>query len=139
MMRSGFSMITAIFVMVLIATVMMVMMTTTSAEKTANIYLKEQTHLVARSATEYALLAASAHDFENDGCLETVEMDVGVYDAEVRFYYIGNGLGCAAAHTIDDSIATADSNGTVIMDTVVSYPLGNGQEARYARRTLQKL
>ena len=141
-MRSGFSMLTAIGIVVLIATVMslMLMLTTTSADKTANIYLKEQTHLIARSATEYALLAASGHDFSSS-CLEEIDMefDDSDYEVSMKLYYIGNGLQCNPDHILANNIATADSNGTVIIDTVVTYPLTNDQNVSYARRTLQKL
>ena len=139
-MRSGFSMLTAIFILVLIATVMTLMLTltTTTADKTANIYLKEQTHLIARSATEFALLAASGHDY-NSSCLENINLLYDDYNVSIQLYYIGNALPCNPNHILANNIATADSNGTVIIDTVVTYPLNADQNVRYARRTLQKL
>jgi len=139
-MRSGFSMLTAIFILVLIATVMMLMLmlSTTTADKTANIYLKEQAHLLARSATEFALLAASGHDFSSS-CLENIKLNYDPYKVTMTLYYIGNGLPCSPDHLLANDIATADSNGTVIIDTVVTYELSPDQNVTYARRTLQKL
>lgn len=140
MMRSGFSMLTAIGIMVLIATVMtlMLMLTTTSADKTTNIYLKEQTHLLARSATEYALLAASGHDYSTN-CLENINFKYNDYNVTMQLYYIGNNLPCNADHLLANNIATVDSNGTVIIDTRVSFPISTEQNATYVRRTIQKL
>lgn len=140
-MRSGFSMLTAIFILVLIATVMtlMLMLTTTTADKTANIYLKEQTHLIARSATEFALLAASGHDYSGGTCLENINLSYDDYNVSIQLYYIGNALPCNVSHILANNISTPDSNGTVIIDTVVTYPINPNQNARYARRTLQKL
>lgn len=139
-MRSGFSMLTAIFIMVFIATVMVLMisLSTTSVDRTTNIYLKEQSRLMARSATEYALLAASGHDYSGN-CLENIDMDYNGYAVNMQLRYIGNGLNCNDAHTIDDNITTADSNGTVIIDTRVSFPARPDQNVTYTRRTIQKL
>lgn len=140
-MRSGFSMLTAIGIMVLIATVMtlMVMLTTTTADKTVNIYLKEQSQLLARSATEHALLAASGHDYSGGNCLESLTLTYGDYTADINLYYIGNNMPCNANNELDDNISTFDSNGTVLIDTRVSYSITADQNISYARRTIQKL
>jgi predicted Zn-dependent protease len=141
MMRSGFSMLTAIGIMVLIATVMtlMVMLSTTSADKTANIYVKEQSHFLARSATEYALLAASAHNYGGANCLENVNVSYDIYTINVSLTYIGTNLPCTANRELGAAVQTAGSVGTVIVDTEVIFPVTATQNVRYVRRTLQKL
>jgi hypothetical protein len=142
-MRSGFSMLTAIGIMVLIATVMtlMVMLSTTSADKTVNIYVKEQSHFLARSATEYALLAASAHNYAGANCLDNVTVSYDIYTINVSLTYIGKGtnLPCTANRDLGAEVQTAGSIGTVIVDTEVIFPVTATQNVRYVRRTLQKL
>ncbi len=133
-------MITAIFVLVLVSTVLLLMLnlSTQSAKSTVDIYLKEQTALVARSATEYAMLAVSGHDNGAD-CIETINLDYGNYDVNMSLHYLGNALPCSAGHILDNTVQTTSSNATVIIDTTVTFDAGNGEEVSYFRRTLQKL
>ena len=56
-LRSGFSVITAIIVMILISTLLILSLSLSSKsiKQTTDIYLKAQAEVLARSATEYAL------------------------------------------------------------------------------------
>jgi len=143
-MRKGFSLITAIIILVIISTLMVLMFSLSSqtVKQTGDIYLKEQTQLLARSATEYAILAISGHERNaTSKCVENINMQYPAtnpqYDINVSIYYIGKNLPCSSSHILDNNISTADSNGTVIIDTVVTY-LQSNEPIRYHRRTIQK-
>ena len=141
-MRRGFTLLSAIFLMVLVATLMVLSfsLSTQTAKQTGDIYLQEQGQLLARSATEFALLAISGHDNSKD-CIENINLNypkgAPVFDINMTLYYIGNGLPCN--HLLANDIETAESNGTVLIDTIVSYTdPGTNETVRFHRRTIQK-
>ncbi len=137
-MRKGFSLLLAIIVMITIATLMalMISLSTTTAKQTTDIYANEQTKLLARSATELALLAISGHD-NSANCINNINFTFGHnYEVNMSLYYIGNGLP-SSCQTLNNTIATPESNGTVIIDTYVDYN-GSSEPIIYHRRTIQK-
>lgn len=152
--RPGFAMIMAIFLMVLIGGMMAasISMSSTSTKKTENDYLHEQAQLLARSSTEYALLAISGHDpVVNNGCINTINMVYPnavnpMFDIRIDLQYILFNGGVAIANCTPMNgtaglAATPQSNGTVMMDVVVSdnAALNLSEPIRYHRRSLQKL
>jgi len=140
-MRKGFSLLTAIIFLVLVATiaVLALFLSTQSAKQTTDIFLKTQAELLAKSATEYTLLAMSGHDYSSS-CLENVNTTYnGVFDINVSIMYIGSGLPCSATTILANDIATDDSNRTVILDTIVTTKAAiTTQPIRLHRRTIQK-
>ncbi len=150
--RSGFAMIMAIFFMIVIATLLSYMLssTTETAKRTTNTYVNEQAQLMAKSATEYAILRVSGHDRGAAGtnCMESFNAQYSpngnaLLDINVTINYFGFGDSCAdlfPATTIG-SIATQESNGTMMIDVYVSDSPGLmlSEPIRYHRRTLQKL
>ena len=74
-MRKAFSLVTAIFVMVLMASVagLVFNLSGKSIQETGTQYRKEQAALLARSYTEYAILAIQGHDMATNGCLRTIQ------------------------------------------------------------------
>lgn len=152
--RHGFAMIMAIFLMVLIGGMMAasISMSSTSTKKTENDYLHEQAQLLARSSTEYALLAISGHDpVANNGCINTINMVYPnavnpMFDIRIDLQYIlfNGGVAipnCAPMNGTGGVATTVQSNGTVMMDVVVSDNalLNLSEPIRYHRRTIQKL
>ena len=150
-MRKGFSMITAIVFMILVATLgaLALSLSTTTVKQTGDLYLREQAELLVQSATEYALLAISGHEINStNGCLNTINARYeNIFDINISIYYLGRGLpaGCRDfSGTIGTplDINTSDSNVTVMIDTIVSIPIDKNvttEPIRYFRRTLQKL
>ncbi len=154
--RSGFAMLMAIFVIVVVGTLMalMISMSATSVKRTTNLYLNEQAVLLARSATEYTLLAISGTD-RTTGCLTTINTaydpsgsgnDLFIITVTIRYIGLSGGNAaneCTMAQNfIPNAQVTADeSKGSALIDVVVeSDPaLGIGETIRYHRRTLQKL
>ncbi|HZF69814.1 type II secretion system protein [Sulfuricurvum sp.] len=156
--RPGFAMIMAIFMMVLIAGMMAaaISMSSTTTNRTQDDYLHEQAQLIARSATEYAVLAISGHEVNvNQGCINTINMVYPtaanpMFNIRVDMQYIlfyDNAAGVRTAYNCNPITGTGgvaqtnESNGTVLMDVTVTSNNGLNipEPIRYERRTLQKL
>jgi hypothetical protein len=156
-MRHAFSMITAIFLIVLMSTVAVFVMDISGkvVKETTAQYRKEQAILYAKSYTEFAIMALTAQN-----CVQTITADVDGSQNEVKagqgyrvivnIQYLGNDNGCP--NTIGGNVTTSSSRGNVILvDTYVHYrdpEHPNAQNAiawaldpgiTYHRRTLQKL
>jgi len=154
--RSGFAMIMAIFVIVVVGTLMalMISLSTTSLKRTTNLYLNEQAALLARSAVEYTLLAISGTD-RTAGCLtriDTVYNPNGaatpMFNIAVTIRYIGLSGGnaaneCTLAENVipNARVSAPESKGSALIDVVITSDpsLNIGETIRYHRRTLQKL
>jgi competence protein ComGC len=154
--RNGFAMIMAIFFMIIIATLLLYMLgsTTETAQRTTNTYVNEQAQLLAKSATEYAVLRVSGVDRDgddnvtgtaDDGCLNSFNAQYPnstnpIFDINVTIAYIGFGDYNNCNNYIN-TIATPESNGTMLIDVYVqdNPSLMLTEPIRYHRRTLQKL
>jgi type II secretory pathway component PulK len=148
--RSGFAMIMAIFFMIIIATLLtyMLSMTTETANRTTNTYVNEQAQLLAKSATEYAVLRVSGVTRSNTNCVNSFNAQypnstAPIFDINVSIQYFGFG-NFAACNNIVNTISTSESNGTMLIDVYVTSTTGVGglnlnEPIRYHRRTLQKL
>ncbi len=150
-MRRGFSLITAIVFMILVATLgaLALSLSNLSVKQTSDLYLREQAELLVQSGTEYALLAISGHDIvANGNCINTINATYSVFDINMTIYYLGSGLpnnGCRDFSNniigIHPIINTNESNVTIMIDTVVSVPVDKNittEPIRLHRRTIQK-
>jgi len=144
-MRKAFSMITAIIVIVLMATVgtFILNLSGKMVKGTTAQFQREQSMLLAKSYTEYAILAVTAND-QNITCLNTINGNYGDYTIIVNISYIGrldilNG-GCNILNSTD--ILTPKSPLNIIVDVFVSYPdydHPDGLRMTYHKRSLQKI
>ena len=150
-MRSAFSMITAIVVIVLMATVAAFIMNISGkmVEETITQYKKEQAILYAKSYTEFAVMSATSQN-----CIQGVDANTTTaaqtalgegYWIHIDVQYIGNDLPLACPKT-GAIINNPNSRGGVIMlDTYVRYKnpdvpdIANSPWVTYYRRTLQRL
>lgn len=157
-MRSGIAMIMAIGFMVIIAGILATMMNLTSvtSKRTENMYFKEQAQLLAKSATEFALLAISAHDRSpggvvNSDCITNINSQFPstspYFNIRTNIQYIGlpgATLTCAGANYIPvanfaSGQIAPESDGTVLIDVyVTSTNVNLSENIIYHRRTLQK-
>ncbi|WP_331775851.1 type IV pilus modification PilV family protein [Sulfurospirillum sp. 1612] len=148
-MRKGFSLITAIIFLFVVATlsILALSMSTQSAKQTTDQYLKIEAELLAKSATEYALLAISGHEVNaTNGCLNHIDIKYPTsgtnytHDVNITIQYIGDNLPASPKCTqLGTDIVTADSNRTVIIDTIVTTnPTVSLEPIRIHRRTIQK-
>lgn len=163
-MKPAFSMITAIFVILLLSTVgAYIVNTAGKMVKTTTIqYYKEQSSLLAKSYTELAIMGALSNSVTNTNCLETINGDVGNnpengegYRIETRLSYIGDEtLACTGTDSIISNEDTTPENQFYVMvDVFVRYRdfdvigaiLDGGGDlddvpwVTYHRRTLQRL
>lgn len=154
LMRRGFTMIMAIFFMVLVATLgaFALSLSTSTAKHTTDIFLREQAELLAQGATEIAVMNLLERKFDatttncptvtggdrriftpnplnfpdNTNPLFTIQVEV------VQIFGDINGCGTA--------ISTDASRGTVILDvTVTANQAITNTPIRFHRRTIQKL
>ena len=141
--RSGIAMIMAIAVIVIIATIMALAISLTSqtTKRTTDVYLYEQSALLAHSAAEYALLRIS----QNPPCSdldETFTQDT-LYHITINLRYIyDSNVSCIAnGGTLYTKVTTPEQNGSVLMDITVDVNDSNiaSEPIRYFKRTLQKL
>ena len=146
------AMFAAIAFLLVMATIaaLMVSMTALTTKRSTDLYFQEQAHLLAKSATEYALLAISGHDIAaTNNCINQINSTYsGIYDINTSIRYIGNGFpvaGCNMLQYADgitdiNDIQTAESNGTVIIDVYVSAASSQtgAEPVKFHRRTMQK-
>ncbi len=150
-MRKAFSMLTAIFVILIMATVgaFILNISGKSVKTTTMQYKKEQAALYARSYTELAIMAATANDSTVDECAKNINGHIGNfiddligdgdgYSIETHIAYIGNGLVCGDDILNELPIVTPDSL-HIIVDVYVTYKDSSLTYITYHRRTLQKL
>lgn len=170
-MRKAFSLLTAIVVIVLMAGVTSAVMNLSGkvTKETSTQYRKEQAILLAKSYTEFAILAIQGHDMLANGCLRRVNglvnniipgspanANAGTgYRVSVRLQYIGLPIAIRNKYPNNLSLDNGGANGfsltpntSVLIDVNVRYRdiefvdsnSGNrAQEIHYNRRTLQRL
>ena len=158
-MRKAFSMITAIVIIVLMATVSAFVMNLSGkmVQSTTTQFQHEQSVILARSYTEYAVMAVTANDHTANTCLNNITGGMGddgtgtpVYDINVTISYIGTPTAnlhpnCNLTAPTSNTVIELDSPLHIIVDVFVSYreldhPLGAGAPPiTYHRRSLQKI
>jgi type II secretory pathway pseudopilin PulG len=165
--KKAFSMITAIFVIVIMASLTALIMNISgkTIKATTLQYQKEQAGLLARSYTELAILYVIHYDrTTTPNCLETITDHFGEtgdngYDIRVNIKYIGNdnllngcnktiladgtvGLASLNNATWTDEITGFDKTISLVIDTFITYKDFDdpaNRDITYHRRTLQKL
>ncbi|MCF6207454.1 MAG: type II secretion system protein [Sulfurovum sp.] len=160
--REAFSMVTAIIVIVIMATVAILIMNlsgNTVKETTAQ-YHREQAMLLAKSYTEYAIMAVMANG-RTTNCLTDIDGQVKIdesstvtvangngYQIRVRIAYIGETSEistcktAAAVRVFSDTVTTLKTPMSIIVDVYVEYKdpeNTNGGWITYHKRTLQKI
>ena len=157
--RDGFSMLVAIFVIVMLSLVASyIFFASNTTTKTGTIqYQAEQAKLYARSFTEYAILAASGNDRNaTANCLSTITSEIGApvvgqgYQITVHLTYIGNQKYISQCTNKAAVLSDADTDTlSVIVDVYVRYKdyqqvaaaavPANVPWITYHRRSIQKL
>ena len=155
--RKAFSMITAIFVIVIMATVTALVMGTAGkiVQDTTSQYQKEQAILWAKSYTELAVITVMSNDRNGTGnCIRDIDADIDNpddgegYRVRTRISFIGNAgeVGsCAPTRTFSNSVLTVESPLNIIVDVYVEYRdlshpnVNSSPWITYHRRTLQKI
>ena len=161
--KKAFSMVTAIFVIVVMASVSSLIMNVTgkTIKSTTQQYQKEQAQLLARSYTELAILYIIHYDrYTRNDCIETITDHFGKtgsdgYEVHIEIQYIGNDTFLPAGCATRISPWTATGTGfystismvinTYVRYKVIDHPLNQNASTTddvfitFHRRTLQKL
>ena len=166
-MRKAFSMMMAVFVMIMMMSISILVFNLSAKITTSTLtqYQKEQAILLAKSYTEYAIMAAGANNTTIGDCIENITGEVGNivlgtanngdveggqgYRVEANIGYIGTDLNCTDVNILNDdgSIVTDDLSPNIIVDVYVRYRAVNAHQngienppwVTYHRRTIQKL
>ena len=93
-MRKAFSMLTAIFTIVLMATVAAFIMNLSGkmVKGTTAQFQREQSMLLAKSYTEDAIMAVTANEHNSSHCLDNITGTYSVYNIDIKISYIGNNV-----------------------------------------------
>ena len=151
-MRNAFSMITAIFVIVLMATVAIFVLSLSGkiVKSTTAQYQHEQALLYAKSYTEYAILAITGNN-RTTSCLKKINGSIGINPAQgkgyrVRTYIAYIGLpseinSCPGTRKLSLNVTTSNTPLTAIIDVYVYYkdPDNTAHWRTVHRRTVQKI
>jgi hypothetical protein len=148
--RKAFSMITAIVIIILMSSVA-VLITNISGKivkETTTQYQREQAIILAKSYTNYAILAISGNN-RSSHCLETINGTTdGIYSARIQIAYIGENYQINnCSDTRELGYTNLDNNNsanplTVIIDAYIDYDDlddPNNRQFTYHRRTVQKI
>jgi len=142
--RAAMAMIMAITVIVIIATIMAFSMRLSSetTKRSTDIYLYEQSVLLAKSAAEYALLRISLDNNETHPCnVKNINFQQDFYDINISIRYSYKNPPTSCNGYTFATVTTPEQNGSILLDvsvevndtTVATEPI------RYFRRTIQKL
>ena len=157
-MRKAFSMITAIFIILLMATVsaLIINISAKTVKSTTMQYRHEQAILYAKSYTELAIMYATANDARSGtNCAENINGSIGNnpsigngYNIQTTIAYIGTAtspLVCSAGSILDNTVLRPNQL-QIIVDVYVRYLdpsvlaiTGSAPWITYHKRTLQKL
>lgn len=152
--RKAFSLLTALFIIVLMATVAMLVMNMTGkmVKETTTQYQREQAALLAKSYTEYTIMAVTANDRTAGNCLSDIDGTVGAdpangngYRIRARIAYIGHNAevgACPTTRVFSASVNEDNSPLNIIVDVYVEYKEADNTSApwvTYHKRTLQKI
>ena len=136
--KNGMAMIMAISVIVVMSTIMALSlsMTAQTTKKTTDLYLYEQSQLLSKSATEYALLQiarAQPCSYTNDNFTHN-----SIYDINISVKYIySDDFSCSNSYT---TVQTPEQNGSALIDVTISTKNSVSlQPIHFFRRTMQKL
>jgi len=148
--RKAFSMLTAIVVIVLMASVGAFVMSLSGkmVKTTITQFQREQAMLLAKSYTEYAIMAVMSNN-RTTNCLGNITgTALGAYNITVNISYIGrniadpSGVPNTCPNILSQAVITTDSPINIIVDVYVRYnDLDNaaGAPITYHKRTLQKI
>ncbi|HEY9191180.1 MAG TPA: type II secretion system protein [Sulfurovum sp.] len=150
-MRKAFSMLTAIFIIVLMATVaaFIINLSGKMVKGTTAQFQHEQSVLLAKSYTEYAIMAATANEHNTANCLNNISGNYGdlgdgtyLYNIDVNISYIGDANLHGSCRTLSNTVVTEKSPLSIIVDVFVKHKdldHPDGAEITYHRRSLQKI
>jgi hypothetical protein len=163
-LRQGFSLLMAVFIILLMSTITALIMNTTSKviKETSAQYRNEQSRLLAKSYTEFAIMAVMGHDRSAGNCVNHIDGTIntlqigqanpaggninnGGYVVAVDIQYIGNGFPAdPTCSMLNAQVLLSPEGPHMMIDVYVKYRdpdqiAAAQQDIVYHRRTLQKM
>ena len=146
-MRRGFSMLTAIAVIVIIASIgaFILSLSGKMISETTTQFEREQAMLLAKSYTEYAIMAVTANEQNSSNCLNSISSNIGgFYQVNVNISYIGRDISSSCSNILSTDVNTTHSPLSIIIDVDVKYqnpddPRAAAPWVTFHKRTLQKI
>jgi len=134
-LKKSFAMLFAIAFIVVLGTIagLMLYFSSVGVQATQNDYLNIEEKLKAQSATQYAIMALESRDFDNDGCINKIDINSTLFDVNMTFHYF---LTTCPSDCNCSEIESNDSNGSVMINTYVTSK--TDPTIRYFRQTIQK-
>ncbi len=141
--RNAMAMIMAITTIIIMSTIMALSlsMTTQTTKKSTDLYLYEQSILLSKGATEYALLQIA----QNKPCSKLdesfVQDDIYNIDITIKYIYLSDTSCTANDGTLYTTVTTPEQNGSALIDITVSVTDDTitTESIRFFKRTIQKL
>ena len=164
--QKAFSILTALFIIIIMSTVGVLVfnLSGNTVRSTTEQYQKEQAMLLAKSYTEYAIMAVMSNDRNSTGldCIEDIDGRIGDdvnngegYLIETRIAYIADSeiriVTCSDTRKLNKAggtfypVITPESALNILVDVYVKYKnpdhpdVSNSPWMTYHRRTLQKI
>ena len=152
-LRKAFSMLTALVVIVLMATVAMFVMNLSGkiVKSTTSQYQHEQAELYAKSYTEYAILAVTGNNRSSD-CIEDIGGTIGSpssgngYRIRTHIAYITDSTvdlsKCSSTRILNNTVSTPETPLTIVIDAYVDYKDPDNTSGPWLtvhRRSIQKI
>jgi len=118
-LKKSFSLLYTIIFLIIMAVVgMMIMQFSASSTKhTARSFMDTKAELIARSATEFAIMAMQGHNYTN-GKINKINLTYPGFNVEIRFHYFSTDCANTTAHC--SKIDTADTNMSSLIYVIVT-------------------
>lgn len=151
--KKAFSLITALVIIVLMATVAIFVMNLSGkvVKSTVAQYQHEQAELYAKSYTEYAILAVTGNNRSTE-CVENISGTIGTpttgngYRVRTRIAYMVHSdvdtTNCSATRVLSTGVTESSTPLTIIVDAYVDYKDPDNTSGPWMtvhRRTVQKI
>ena len=137
-MRSGFSVIAATVIVAIISVVgaMVLSVSATSSKRATDDYLRNQAEMLARSATEFAIMRLHGFVSVNGDCLERLDINATPFDVNVTFGYILNSPKSNCMSVLSSNSTNADDY--AVIDVVVKERVSGNPNKEFDPASISK-
>jgi len=137
-MRGGFSVIAAAVIVAIISVVgaMVLSVSATSSKRATDDYLRIQAEMLARSATEFAVMRLQGFVSVNGDCLERLDINATPFDVNVTFGYILNSPKSNCMSVLSSNSTNADDY--AVIDVVVKERVSGNPNKEFDPASISK-
>ena len=137
-MRGGFSVIAAAVIVAIISVVgaMVLSVSVTSSKRATDDYLRNQAEMLARSATEFAIMRLQGFVSVNGDCLERLDINATPFDVNVTFGYILNSPKSNCMSVLSSNSTNADDY--AVIDVVVKERVSGNPNKEFDPASISK-